>query len=387
MLISFAAPIASAQRYAITDLGALYSPAGIDKQGRIVGNLNGTAQIWTYHGLENLGTLPGGTFSYATAINDSGTIVGMADGSGNVVAVDGSITVSCADLTQAFVYTASTAKMKGLGALGVGQDGDYLGWCAISSYANSINNSAQIVGTNDWVNNTYEDGFISTPTPPGIQIVPGPPGYYNDRVNAIGSGEGPWYVGMNECCGGVVSGHAMAWDVGKTGTSTIDLGTLGGPDPDNYFCSEAMGINSPGQIVGYSTISAVDYAPCETPPQIHAFLVSADSLTMSDLGTLDGDISSAAYKINLSGQVIGVSGNTLTWVGSVPQEEGYPRPVPVGHPFLWTSTGGMVDLNSFVRADLGWVLLTATDINTGGQIVGSGTLHGQTHGFLLTPIR
>ena len=57
----------------------------------------------------------------------------------------------------------------------------------------------------------------------------------------------------------------------------------------------------------------------------------------------------------------------------------------IGRPFIWTERSGMRDLNTLVRGNSKWVLQTATDINDWGQIVGTGTLKGKTHGFLLTP--
>ena len=53
--------------------------------------------------------------------------------------------------------------------------------------------------------------------------------------------------------------------------------------------------------------------------------------------------------------------------------------------FLWSQTQGFRDLNSFVLADSGWKLESATAINDRGEIVGSGKLHGDDRGFLLIP--
>ena len=45
----------------------------------------------------------------------------------------------------------------------------------------------------------------------------------------------------------------------------------------------------------------------------------------------------------------------------------------------------MRDLNATLPADSGWTLEKAKAINNRGQIIGSGTLNGQAHMFLLTP--
>jgi probable HAF family extracellular repeat protein len=78
--------------------------------------------------------------------------------------------------------------------------------------------------------------------------------------------------------------------------------------------------------------------------------------TITDLGTLPGDLSSAAYGINSAGQVVGESG---------------------AHAFLYD--GGMLDLGSLP----GSMRSGATGINDTGQVVGwSGTLYTEAHAFL-----
>ena len=46
----------------------------------------------------------------------------------------------------------------------------------------------------------------------------------------------------------------------------------------------------------------------------------------------------------------------------------------------------MVDLNSLIDPSSGWVLTSGEGINDVGQITGYGTIGGETHAFLLTPV-
>jgi hypothetical protein len=109
-------------------------------------------------------------------------------------------------------------------------------------------------------------------------------------------------------------------------------------------------------------------------------------LKINDLGTLGSDSDSAASKINLFGLVIGSSGNTYaaSTIGDNNDRDQGPLEV-IGRPFIWSQRRGMQDLNTLIRAGSGWILISVSDINVWGQIVGSGTLNGQPHGFLLTP--
>ena len=114
LLISLVATLASARVYTITDLGSL-SPTAINMWGQVVGNVNGQAFIWTQSkGLTGLGTLPTGTSSFATSINDLGVVTGTADGPGTVISTFPDFpNQECADLIQPFVWTQRNG-MQGL---------------------------------------------------------------------------------------------------------------------------------------------------------------------------------------------------------------------------------------------------------------------------------
>lgn len=89
--------LAAAQAaYTVTDLGSL-SPIAINRLAQVAGSYNNQAYIWAFGRMRALGTLPGGTFSNASAINDLGVVAGTADGAGTITFPDGT-TQSCNDL-------------------------------------------------------------------------------------------------------------------------------------------------------------------------------------------------------------------------------------------------------------------------------------------------
>ena len=330
------------------------------------------AQVYT---ITDLGTLPTGTYSEASAINSFGQVVGTS-----------SIRTGSGMVSHAFLWTRNGG-MQDLGTL-PGDDGTF------SSWGTGINDLGQVVG-GSWQDVRSNNVFLWTRTA-GMQNLEGAPtmGTYPASINNFGqvastvgvftghsapqastwtrSGDwqtldqnqwlASWAYGINSL-GDVVgyaysiqSSHAVLW----TNGTIWDLGTFPGGTT-----SVAYGINASGQIVGSSNGQ-------NFPANSHAFLKHKHG-SMKDLGTLPGGTDSTANAINFFGAVVGSSNSQ-----SSPQ---------VSHAFLWTKTTGMWDLNDLIAPGTGWVLQTATGINVGGQIVGGGTINGVTHGFLLTPNR
>ncbi len=181
--------------------------------------------------------------------------------------------------------------------------------------------------------------------------------------------------------------------------------------------STARGLNSRGQVVGWSTVG---YLPVAKFDQLatHAFLWQrhGKSGRMRDLGTLPGWVSSYAYKINRQSEIVGsvsdAGGDTdgferasrtaaFLWrsgkmvsLGTLPGSKnsaafGINDSTEIAgtsdaRAFLWTQ-GKILDLNACLPAASGWTLEEARAINNKGQIVGNGKLNGQEHMFLLTP--
>ena len=344
----FIASIAAAQTYTVTDLGVLKgdnesSGFWISDLGDIVGCsdtqtvygypctglVSGQhAFLWTASGgMKDLGTLPGATVSGATGINSRGAVVGYSNmkdqPSTNFVAVK---------------WSAEGVITK-LGTLAGGS----------SSAAFQINSSGEVSG----------DSFLST---------------------------------------GLV--NATSWNLSKI----TNLGAL----PDAIFTA-GLAINDAGLIVGESIYT---YGP---PFTSHAFLWTGSKMT--DLGVLPGGVTSMANAINTDGVVVGQSDGTKTtghwhavlWSAARKiQDLGVIKSgtysmafavnnssVVVGygniasnaaHAMIWTSAGGMLDLNSLIPANSGWVLVNANAINNVGQITGYGTKGGHNHAFLLTPV-
>jgi probable HAF family extracellular repeat protein len=235
-----------------------------------------------------------------------------------------------AGVVRAFLY--QDGAMRDLGSLsGTGQ-----------SFATAFNFSAIVGGsqTTSSIDSTqafiYRDGVMQR-----LGATLGGTKSLAYDINGSGQVVGYAYTRGN------ASYHAFLFSDGVT----TDLGTLGGS-------SEARALNDNGDVVGRSRLAGSSIR--------HAFLYSNGS--MRDLGTLGGN-NSLALDINAEGSVVGKA--------QIAGSAAY-------HAFLWRH-GTMTDLNTLLPGGSGWVLQSAKSINNGGQIVGYGTLNGETRAFVLSP--
>ena len=175
------------------------------------------------------------------------------------------------------------------------------------------------------------------------------------------------------------------------GFNPVTFNTLGGSE------GEMRSATSQGVFVGWSNVSS---------GAVHA-TIWVSGLTL-DLAPSNS--SSTAYNINDAGRIVGVVDNravywadqnsTPTSMGSiggtssvalyqndVGEAVGYEQFASGRHGFIWTASGGMVDVNNLLPRGSGWIVQEARGINNEGQIVGIGlNALGQQRGFILSPI-
>ncbi len=277
-----------------------------------------------------------------------------------------------------------------------------------------INNKSQVVGVGDGRALLYSDGRFTEISKLRSDDDVVTPSAINDKGQVVGTSTN---IG--------VSGRIFVYSDGKTqdigvkgGASDINNKgqVVGGLNGSAFLYSDgtttiinsnnaiAYGINDKGQVVGYSgdperaflydkgTISGLGTLPPynsssanaindkryvvgslfynDFPPvyDTSAFLYT-DRMGITNLGRLlPTDIFSSASDINNKDQVVGYSGSF----------NGY-------RAFFYD--GRLQDLNNLIPPDSGFTLNYANAINDKGQIVGTGIINGQQHGFLLTPTK
>jgi len=346
---------AAVSRYTLLDLGSL-GGTGFESQATCVNNAgqiagwtqiaNGNYHAFLYsHGsMTDLGTLPGGTYSYATGINDSQQVVGRSY-------------TNSMGFFHAFLYQNGT--MADLGTL---PGGDI-------SMANAINASGLVVGTSTSSSGlrafSYAGGVMMDlglpPAPLPSSLPPGATWVWTksqgQAVNASGrvAGYSEFLYNQPPTLANLLLNKAFVYTQANGMTAF-------GPNPDAGYVAYATGINATDLIVGHAYFSNPYMGP------VHAFSYRATGV-MTDLGTLGGD-RSFAYGVNNFGQVVGQARN------SSGQDLA----------FLYTQ-GAMRDLNTLITGANPFIRLeTALAINDNGVIVGGGRLaDGTLHAFAAIP--
>lgn len=298
------------------------------------------ATIYSVQSLVALGSGSG----VATAINSSGATVGFVSNS------QGSQVPLCFNCGAGGALTgygqpngindAGTA----IGSLNPNGSSTVVEWVngqptnlGIPGYGAAINNAGQIAGTDTgsgtahaflWTNGTLLDLG---------SLMPGATSSYGNAINSRGQVAGTSFTG------GLF--QAFFFD----GTKVVQLGAPG-------VSSYGLALNDAGAVVGNMVSNGL----------FNAFEWTAAG-GMKDLGTLGG-AQSYAYGINDAGTVVGYS---LTSSDA-------------SHGFI-DANGLMLDLNDFLPLNSGWTITAAYGINASGEIVGTGTLNGQSYGIELTP--
>ena len=232
--------------------------AAINNLGTIVGLAGtsvGTEHAFSYSNgtMTDLGTLSGRTASQAKGINDAGTIVGSS---------------SSEESTHAFSY--GNGIITDLGTLYPGD---------IVSQANAINDAGTIVGNSGQRAFSYSNGTMS-------DLGTLRPGGFYCQANAIN--DAGTIVGVSD-------GRAFSYANG----AFADLGYL----DENYPDSAAYAINNSGTIVGSSYVQTG--GPQFFADIQHAFLYRNGTMTdLNSLVSLPGVTLSVASGINDHGQIV-----------------------------------------------------------------------------------
>ncbi len=318
---------------AINDQG---ETVGTSENGRldpVTGVLQLRAVLWKNGKIENLGTF-GGNHSLASAINNRGQIVGF---SLNKIPDPFSLFdfgiggFTNGTETRAFLW--ENGHMQDLQTLG-GPDAwatfvNERGQIAGHSYTNSTPNRTGIP-TQDPFLWTKEAGMSDLGTLGGTV---GLPSGLNNRGQVIGQS----YLAGDQIP------HPFLWD----GQKMVDMFTdgIGG----NFQIANA--INDAGEIVGGAAF----------PNRMSDAALWRQGV-ITDLGTLPGDCFSQAFALNSRGQVVG---------GSVSCDSHTIRA------FLWQN-GEIVDLNTLVAPNSGFLLVETNAINDRGEIAGNALPPGCT---------
>ena len=320
--------------YVVVDIGVITpggssSGLGINASGLVAGSAvtptsSQNAIVGNGLGVPNdLGTLSGGRFSEGRAINDQGVVAG-----------DSEILIS----PGVYVTHAFRGTTNGLVDLGVLPG-------TRNSVGTGINDSEQVSGYSMSISGV-RTAFLADP---GGQLM----------------SLGPLIGGGSSQANGINgSGTIVGTATNASGVSVAVRGTVGsglsavGNLPGGTGTSAGLGINNNGEVVGFAGTLSGDRA-----------VRSLANGTLQSLGVLANATASRANAVNDSGVIVG---NSTFSNGD-------------SRAFIFTDSAKILDLNLLIAPGSGWVLSTATGINSLGQISGTGLFNGQMHAFRLDP--
>ncbi len=277
-----------------TDLGASVGTA-YNSQAGLNSQNNQQGVLWSGGTVAVLSPLSGSSMSFATAINNAGTVVGESynGNNGQVATVWTNGTPTALTMLPGAIYSRAYGINNFGTVVGLNNNvgaviwnngvptalGDLLG--SISSLATGINDAGKVIGEsyiladNAWQATIWEGG---TPTQLGVlsgQIG----GSHAYGINAAGD-----IVGMS----GDQIATAVLWD----GTTPVDLNTLLDISGAGWSLKRADAINDFGQIVSVGIkgqdIHAVLLTPCDScvpiPPNISAAVPEPSTWALMILG-------------------------------------------------------------------------------------------------------
>jgi probable HAF family extracellular repeat protein len=318
--------LSSSSAWAQYDFVPLPVPAGssavalnINNSGAVVGYHRNTG--FPFHGFlsqggvtTDLGTL-GGTQSYSSQITDTGTIIGSASIAGNAelhVVTWSGFTLTDHGTLSGYKHCLSTSGNK---------HGEIVGEASLRGFGNLSLPISQAYYHKD-------GGFTALPTLGGRISRANCVNDHDDHGDVVGVAEMP----------DSPLHRAVLWTQRQGVWSVANLGVLAGFDN-----SAANGINNSNKVVGWSYNSTMSLA--------QAFYY--DGTSMSALPGLGGSLTSAVG-INKFGVIVGWS-ETINGVKNA---------------VMWDK-GQLINLNTYLPANSGYVLMTAVSINDGGDIAGT----------------
>ena len=318
--------------FGLTDLGEGIKPVAINDQGEVVANTSGAPETFQSSDGSQGGFATHYASATATGINNYGSISGTDYGA---AVWPGQSDPLWAYKVGAYDFAPNSATGT---AVGVTDDGYVALAGADTGYVYKVGEAAPIAGQ----------------TPP--LTADGPNGVEDVVPDGIANG-------------GAIIGFGTDTDTGYFGvrsSSGYSFQTI------PFFPTGMAPFGGDYLIVGYGgSLPAVMVSTAAYP----TFLAAGPSLT----GPLHANAVAAISPISPAAS----TGNSDWVVGN--SDSGNSAFVAEGA----IPTGSMSEaarLYDLVSGATGWTFDTATGVNSQGQIVGTGTLNGKIHGFLLTPM-